>query len=431
MRLVLLELNEINFDAVRHYLSKGIELPGFKKMFDEGLYTTTSESIYENLEPWIQWPSAHTGLSYEQHKVFRLGDFVNADHEQIFEKIESKGFSVGAISPMNASNNLKRPAYFIPDPWTETKSDGSFLSKNISSAISQAVNDNSQSKLTLSTIFSLILAFFIYVRPSRYIDLFIYALSSLGRSWRKALFLDKFLHEIHLTKLKRSKPDFSTLFLNAGAHIQHHYFYNSDFVEDESLKNPNWYIDENEDPFLEMLKVYDLILNDLHSIKNLDLIVATGLSQSPYNEVKFYYRLKNHKKFLSDIGISFSNVVPRMTRDFLIKFDSPDDLVEAEEILSKIYIDEIKMFSEIDNRGNDLFVVLTYPKEITSQTKMHVDGKQYDLLELVSFVAIKNGEHNPKGYLYLTKGIKKGVIKNNDHVSNIYNLIYESFVSGS
>ena len=136
MRIVLLELNEINFDAVRHYISKGIKLPGFSKIIDAGLYTTSSESIYENLEPWIQWPSAHTGLTYEQHKVFRLGDFVNADHEQIFERIESKGFSVGAISPMNASNNLKRPAYFIPDPWTETKSDGSFLSRNISSAIS-------------------------------------------------------------------------------------------------------------------------------------------------------------------------------------------------------------------------------------------------------------------------------------------------------
>ena len=28
---------------------------------------------------------------------------------------------------MNSSNNLKNPSYFIPDPWTDTKSDSSFF----------------------------------------------------------------------------------------------------------------------------------------------------------------------------------------------------------------------------------------------------------------------------------------------------------------
>ena len=66
-----------------------------------------------------------------QHKVFRLGDIVKYEGEQIFEKIESAGYHVGCISPMNASNKLKKPAYFIPDPWTNTASDSSFTSKVI------------------------------------------------------------------------------------------------------------------------------------------------------------------------------------------------------------------------------------------------------------------------------------------------------------
>ena len=48
--------------------------------------------------------------------------------------------------PMNTKNNLKNPAYFIPDPWTKTKSDNSFLSKIITSSVSDIVNENANQK---------------------------------------------------------------------------------------------------------------------------------------------------------------------------------------------------------------------------------------------------------------------------------------------
>ena len=75
----------------------------------EGILETSSENNYDFLEPWIQWPSVHTGYEFSEHKIFRLGDIVKSDFPQIFEKIENKGFSVGAISPMNARNDLINP----------------------------------------------------------------------------------------------------------------------------------------------------------------------------------------------------------------------------------------------------------------------------------------------------------------------------------
>ena len=147
-------------------------MDGFKRAFDGNLIVTRSEEIYENLEPWIQWPSVHTGLSFQDHKIFRLGDIEKKYKKQIFEHIEQKGFLVGAISPMNASNCLSNPAYFIPDPWTRTPSDKSFYSQSISSAVSQAVNDNSQSKLKFSTIVKLAIAFLGLVDFKKYKFLF-------------------------------------------------------------------------------------------------------------------------------------------------------------------------------------------------------------------------------------------------------------------
>jgi hypothetical protein len=426
--LILLELNEVNFDAVSFYIERGGCLPGFKKLIEQGIVNTEAEPEYEHLEPWIQWPSVHTGKTYDEHSVFRLGDFVNLPSEQFFEQVEKAGFSVGAISPMNASNKLHNPAYFIPDPWTQTPCDNSFLSNSITEAIVQAVNDNSQSKLTFKTIFNLGLAFVALVNPFRYIPMAIYALKSFGKPWRKALFLDMILYEIHKTLFNRKSPNFSTLYLNAGAHIQHHYFFNSPFVDLPELQNPSWYVGKDEDPFLEMVRVYDRMLLDLLSLPNTELMIATGLSQKPYEKLKFYYRLKDHRTFLEVLGIDFKDAIPRMTRDFLVSFDSIEQASLAEKQLSEILVDnEVKLFEEIDNRGQDIFVVLTYPSEITKDTMITALGKQLSLLDLVTFVAIKNGEHQSKGFAYFSDGISKYAPPQDSHVSKIHDTVLDFF----
>ena len=428
MKLILLELNEVNFDAVRSYLDKGILLPGFKRLMDSGLVTTESESEYECLEPWIQWPSIHCGKTAKEHQVFRLGDMVSSSEEQVFEKIEQAGFYVGAVSPMNAVNRLRTPAYFIPDPWTQTPCDGSFLSKNITSALSQAVNDNSQSKLTVRTLFSLVLTFFALVSPRRYLPMSKYAFGAFGKPWRKALFLDMLLYEIHKTLVKRKSPNFSTLFLNAGAHIQHHYFFNSSFVSSRELKNPSWYIDEREDPVLEMLRIYDEMLTDLYGFPETEIITATGLSQKPFKKLKFYYRLSDHSRFLKTIGIDFEAVVPRMTRDFLITFQSEAAASAAEKTLLSILVsDNLMLFEEVDNRGENIFVVLTYSCEITEKTTITIFGEKVALIDMVTFVAIKNGEHQSKGFAHFSEGLQELAPPEGSHISKIHNVILQFF----
>jgi len=427
-KLIFIELNEINFDVIKFYIKNGEQLPSFEKIIKKGIINTESEDEYENLEPWIQWPSIHTGKTYDEHKIFRLGDFVNSTDMQFFEKVEKVGFYVGAISPMNATNKLKNPAYFIPDPWTRTPCDSSFFSKSITDAIIQAVNDNSQSKLTFKTIFNLGLAFIALARPSRYLPMAKYAFNALGKPWRKALFLDMLLYEIHKTLFKRKSPNFSTLFLNAGAHIQHHYFFNSTYVNSTELKNPAWYVEKDDDPFLEMLQVYDEMLTDILELQNTEIIVATGLSQKPYDQLKFYYRLKDHSSFLKRIGLEFSDVTPRMTRDFLVSFDTEDQAFKAEQQLSKILINnKVRLFEEIDNRGKDIFVVLTYSSEVTDRTMISYSGKESSLIDLVSFVAIKNGEHQSKGFAYFSEGVSEFAPPSGSHVSKIHNTVLKFF----
>ena len=103
--LILISLNELNFDIAKKYFSDE-KLDNLKKISNNISETECNEE-YKNLEPWIQWPTIYTGKKASQHKMFRLGDAAYFNHETIFNDIENLGFSVGAISPMNIKNNLK------------------------------------------------------------------------------------------------------------------------------------------------------------------------------------------------------------------------------------------------------------------------------------------------------------------------------------
>ena len=166
-RLILLELNELNFDLVSLY-AESRPLPAFRKILQGARVRTSCEKDYELLEPWIQWPSVHTGLKANDHAVFRLGDIVSNKTPQIFETLEKQGLSVGCISPMNAENRLSQPAYFIPDPWTKTHSDRTWWSRVLTQAIAQVVNDNARSRIRPQSAVHLALALLRFAQMKNY-----------------------------------------------------------------------------------------------------------------------------------------------------------------------------------------------------------------------------------------------------------------------
>lgn len=407
-RLLFLEFNEISFENLTHYCSQG-QLPGFSELIERsGWSTTRSEQAYEHLEPWIQWVTAHTGLSFAEHGVFRLGDIVNRDLSQIWEQLEEQGLRVGAICPMNAKHRLRDPAFFVPDPWTPTSITAPPLLKRLAAAVSQAVNDNASSRLTPASMASLLLGIAAYARPTNYGRYLSLGVGGLRQSWRRALFLDLLLADVFVREVRRTQPHFASVFLNAGAHVQHHYMFSSSSYRG-TLRNPSWYVPDGVDPVLDVYRLYDRILRMVReAFPTARLMIATGLHQVPYQEVTYYWRLKNHQQFLQHLGVPFARVEPRMSRDFLLVCD---DLAQAEAAAARlrqaVATDGVPLF-EIDNRGRDIFAMLTYPREITAQTRFRIGDAEYsNLHDNVAFVALKNGEHDGTGY-FIDTGIPKG-----------------------
>jgi hypothetical protein len=421
-RLILLELNEINFDVVKKYVAAdATRFPSLKKLLAGAQIRTSCEKHYEELEPWIQWASVHTCKTFSEHGVFRLGDMVGSGVPQIFEQLEQVGYKVGAISAMNAENRLRNPAYFIPDPWTQTDADLSWWSRALTQSVSQVVNDNSKSRISVKSALQLFICLLRFSRVRNYQKYVSLMAASRHKPWLKALVLDLLLHDVHWTLFNNKRPNFSTLFLNAGAHLQHHYFFNAEPLSKASVvKNPAWYVAEDQDPLADVLGLYDLIVGEYFSRTDTEVVLATGLSQKPYEHIKFYYRLNNHVGFLRSLGIEFGGVHPRMTRDFLIYFDTVDKALAAQIVLGSIMVDNsIPLFGEIDNRGDSLFLTLTYPKEITSLTFYTYGGNIIPLLPLVSFVAIKNGMHLEDGFAFFSSDFAQFAPTDKSHVAQL------------
>ena len=402
-KTILLGLNELNFEFIKYYINLGL-LPNFKNLFaTQPPIETVSESKYELLEPWIQWVTVHTGKNYDEHKIFRLGDIVNhTELSQIFEELENYGLSVGAVSPFNADNRLKNPAFFIPDPWTITSPSGNWVIKSLYKAVHQSVNDNAKSKLNLKSMISLVIGLMIYVPITRWFHYFKLAVNII-KPGTKAIILDSLLADVHFSLWKKHKPDFSNLFLNSGAHIQHHYLFNSRAYAGNN-KNPEWYCPKDYDPLIHVLSEYDRQIGKFLREKDVSLIIATGLHQQPHENITFYWRLKEHSKFMQKIAMkNFSEILPRMSRDFLIKFNNEKDTSIAEKLLNSFYSskDQTKIFN-VDNRGKSLFVELVYPNDIDENDSIYSKDSKFKLNKFKSylaFVAIKNGEHNQIGYL--------------------------------
>ena len=398
-KLNLIELNEINFDIVSKYVDENPKVfPGFQKLFALQNFKTSSEDKYELIEPWIQWASVHTERSYDEHEIYRLGDIIDFRGEQIFEQIEMLGFSVGCISPMNAKNKLKRPSFFIPDPWTSTQSDNSFISRNLHSALRQAVNDNAKGSVHIQTYIALIFVFLFHTQIRNwptYIKLFL----KRKKRWNKALFLDLLLSDLFISFSKKRPAEFSTLFLNSFAHVQHHYFLNSKFYKGKIL-NPESYVKRKEDPFFDALKIYDRIINQLLKQLSGNNIFATGLQQVPVSKQINYYRMKDHNHFLTRCGLKNFTVEPLMTRDFKLTFNNTSSQKNAINIMKNLIFKGERLFEEIDVREGSVFVTLTYSKPITDSSEIYIDKTKINLKNELVFVAIKNGHHDANGYMF-------------------------------
>ena len=406
---IIIQFNEANFDLIKKYAEK-YKLENFTKILQfPAQLITSSENKYENLEPWIQWYSFYTCKSFDEHKVFHLGDCVKNKNKTFFEKFKNK--NLGFFAPMNL-DYIENSKIFIPDPWTQTNSDNSYNSKCVTKTIKHLINNNSELEVKLSDIFGI---FYLIGVPKSFFEyslLFKTVISFIKKDRVKlATYFDSIFLNYSIKRSLKEKIDFSIIFLNGLAHIQHHFMLSSQFLKESEIEKTNFDIN---DKILVSLKIYDQIfgklLNKLGS-KNFNLWFITALTQEPYKKITIYWRLKNYEKIIN-FFLGFDVKISKlMSRDVKFEVCNKNQSIKLLKFLkfSKILVCNSyhKAFDYTDQTGEkNIFSSFVYSGENNDDLKMTYENKELNISKDLIYIARKNASHHEKGWAFSNESIE-------------------------
>lgn len=445
--LMFIELNELNFEFLDFYIDRG-ELPNFKRFFDKhGYVCTLSETAHERVNPWIQWVTAHTGLDYAEHRIFRMGDMYYNDHEQIWERLEAAGLKVGAIAPFNATNKTQHAAFFVPDPWMRTTFRGSLPLRWVYEAIMQVTDDYANNRIAPMSIAKLAVGAATYAQYRNVVKYAVEALRFLTRGhWYRALVADRLLGDIFIALWKKHRPDFASICLNAGAHLQHHYMFASPCYQGP-LRNPAWWVAAGVDPVLESYRLYDEFFGDLQTAdSDARIMLVSGLHQAAHERAAYYYRLDDHEAVFDTLGIPYVNIHPLMTEDFVVEYNDAETARLGQQMIESVIASQADVFYietgdvancgtatgpqafYVDNRGSTLYVQLKpAARQLPQGLSLACNAQclpEFD--QKASLAQIKNGHHTGIGY-FSDSGTKPGDLPEQFPLKELFPMILRTF----
>jgi hypothetical protein len=417
-KVIQLELNEISPELIKKLADSG-HLPNFKRILASWTQIEThSESVYEHIEPWIQWVTAHTGKSFKEHGIFRLGDVHELKHDQIWEKLSDKGIRCAIIGAMNATPGRINNGIFFPDPWSKINSTVPEDLRGLWSLISSRVQTHAASQPTIADITQAIKAtakFKISVPlMARIAKQIIEQRLNPKVKWRLAGLFDLFLAEIFNTVKLDPSYGFVTLFLNSVAHYQHHFWRNLEPGKfSQKVQAPDCRPQDN--PLLYGYQVMDEILGRVLNGVNLSdtlVMIVSGLSQVPDTRFEAqggmnYYRLSDHKRFASGIGVNEQEVFPLMSRDWQVRVSS-DRKLQIKSQLESFRVGSYPLFSVSEDTEGYLFIETALTRAVDAGEDIYKADSIYGSFgDFFTNTAVKSGHHTGVGVMWASKNLSE------------------------
>ena len=143
----------------------------------------------------------------------------------------------------------------------------------------------------------------------------------------------------------------------------------------------------------------DYISKEFLNLKDYNILIMTGLSQSLINKPIYYYNLKDHYSFFSKINIFPKKIVKRMSRDYTLEFEDLNIMSNSFKILKNLKLNNLDFFS-VKTENNKIFLELSYPDELKDDDNLMFNNLNIKVKDELTFLAIKNTIHNQKGYCY-------------------------------
>ncbi|MEQ1887938.1 MAG: hypothetical protein ABL951_02015 [Alphaproteobacteria bacterium] len=421
--LIFLELNELCPHLLEKWMASGA-LPNFKALYDASqIYVTTPDvDDPSNLEPWIQWYSIHTGLSFDQHDVFHLTDGPRAGHTDIWEILRGAGYRVGNCSSMNAKQFAEPGSFYLPDPWCTSEQASPEPLNTFHKFVAANVQEytNTQSKLGLGDYARFVS--FLVTHGLRF-ETVAAVLKQLGAEklvdggeyWRRVALLDSLQFDVFQHYQKSLRPHFSTFFANSVAHLQHAHWRE---MEPEAFQVKSTAEQQRRygDAILFGYQQMDRLVGDVVRIadaQNAFVVFATALSQQPFLKYESiggqqFYRVRDIGSFLDQIGVKYRTVQPTMTHQYQVQFASDSEREDAQGKLAMLSIDGQPVFGFDRVEGASLYFGCTIRTSQPETARMMIGNQDVRFFDTFYHIdATKSGRHHPDGCLWFRSGTHK------------------------
>jgi hypothetical protein len=418
-KVFFLELNEFNLSLLQISAEK-FSLKNLQKVLSFYSIETATSDTYESdfLEPWVQWVCVHTGTASAKHRIKHLGDVPDLAHKQLWEELSERGVTSGIWGAMNASKgSADKSLFFLPDPWTDTEN----AFPNELNVLLDPIRHLSKNYLHRSNyyLFKKLLGLIKLIFSNRLFFSFLKEILILfyniirfrAKSFVFISFYDYISTLLFLKYKKKKNPDFSILFLNSLAHLQHHHWKDLDPSKNPPLKYGLKYID----------RILGKIIKGLE--KNEFFLIANAFSQKNTNEDApwILYRPKDQSEFLKAIGVEHTKVEALMTHDAHIYFKDKEEAKRGKKILSSVKVLKSKLFLVEDYKEEEkkLFYRICFTDILPNDAKFVVGDKHYPFFKFFHPIVQRTGKHTQQGTLLSNRNLFIKKIQNYE----IYNLI--------
>lgn len=398
-RLTLIGLNEFSVDLLTRGAGE-LNLKNIKQLLSMQSAATTTDDMVEHrgLDPWVQWVSVHTGVPSSVHGVTHLGDTPSTLMvSQIWEMLSQSGISSGIWGAMNATREgAKHCDFFLPDPWTFSEMAhpnelGDLLA--LPRYYSKNYLDVSKGQFLgcMMRLVKFILGSGAIFDLLRQIPLVAGGVFRNGVNNALLFSIFDLFSAIFFVKYKRRyRPQFSLVFLNSIAHLQHHRWGKEKLSKDEAFG----------------LRVIDRVLGIIFAAREPGEAVITMNALTQKNIVgekpRICYRQINPERFLSAVKIPFRSVEQLMTNDAHVFFQSEEQRDTAAQALEAVTLCSKPLF-QVEKNGldsNKLFYQVDFWDELSGGESVSVNGIEIDYFDHFEAIVARTGAHVRTGNVY-------------------------------
>ena len=416
--VILVEFNELSPILMERFMGEGI-LPNFLRFYQEShVYVTDAAERAPCLDPWIQWVTVHTGLTYDEHQIFHLGEAHKLKSKRIWDLASDAGLPVWVCGSMNSYHTSPLKGFFLPDPWaSEVQPEPKELLPYFH-FIRMNVLEHTNDRIPLSAadylkFLSFMVSHGLSVSTIRESVRQLLSEKNGQNNWRRATILDKFQFDVFRNVYRKLKPRFSTFFSNSTAHFQHKYWRHMD-PEVFQIKPTQQELAEYKAAIRVGYQEMDKLIGKFLKLAEdgATLVFCTALSQQPcliYEEQggKVVYRPNDFEALLKFAGVTAPHsVAPVMAEEFHVRFAKEADAHEAMNRLKALHVAGRSALT-VELRDGGVFAGCQFYTTLPADAKLSLKDSEHTVQFFDIFYqldeSLKSGMHHPDGMLWIRK----------------------------